>query len=135
MRNSVVLYPIANVAHVVAVVTFFATVAAMDLGFLGVIPTAPRRLVARLRPAAIAAFALVAATGAMLFLPDAVKIGSNTAFLFKLAAIGLALSNVALNEWVLRRRGESSLLARGTAGLSLAIWLVVCALGRAIAYV
>jgi hypothetical protein len=136
IRDSVVLYPVVNVAHVVAVMAFFAAVAAMDLGLLKVIRAASAgQIIGRLRPVAIAAFVVVAATGAMLFLPDAAKTAGNPAFVLKLVAIILALGNVALNEWTLRRHGEASRLVPVTAGLSLALWLSVAALGRAIAYV
>jgi hypothetical protein len=135
VRQSVFLYPLANVTHVLAVLVFFATVAAMDLRLLGVFKGMPAAaLIARLRPVAVAALVVVAATGVTLFFPEAVAIARNPAFQVKLAAIVIALANVALNNRTLRRAGEGSALVRATAGASLALWLMVAAAGRMIAY-
>jgi hypothetical protein len=135
VRQSVFLYPLANVTHVLAVLVFFAVVAVMDLRLLGVFKGLPAvDLIARLRPVAIAALVVVAATGVTLFVPEAVAIARNPAFQFKLVAIMLGLANVALNTRTLRRAGEGAALVRLTAGLSLALWLTVAACGRLIAY-
>jgi hypothetical protein len=136
IRESVLLYPAANVLHVLAVLVFFAAVAVMDLRLLQVIRGMPAAaVIERMRPVAVGALVVTAATGALLFVPEAVKMAANPAFLLKLAAIGLALANVGVNDWALRRAGETARLARASAGLSLALWLCVAALGRAIAYV
>jgi hypothetical protein len=135
VRQSVFLYPLANVTHVLAVLVFFALVAAMDLRLLGVFKGMPVEVViARLRPLAIAALAVIVATGVTLFAPEAVAIARNPAFQFKLAAIVLALANVVVNTKVLRRAGEGAALVRATAGISLLLWLAVAACGRLIAY-
>ncbi len=136
IRESSLLYPFANVAHVVAVMIFFAAIASMDLRLMRVIRGTPAPLViARLRPVAIGALVVIAATGALLFAPEAVSIGRNWAFLLKLAAIALALVNIAVNDWALHRSGEKSRTVQLTAGLSLMLWLSVASLGRLIAYV
>ncbi len=136
VRDSMLLYPLANVAHVVAVMVFFAAVAVMDLRLLQVIRGMPVPLVIeRLRPVAVGALVVIAATGLTLFVPEAATTARNPAFLLKLAAIALALGNIAVNEWALRRDGESSRTVQATAGVSLALWLSTAALGRAIAYV
>ena len=133
VRRSALLYPAANILHVLGVMGFFATVAAMDLALLGALkPVAPRQLIARLRPVALGLFLLVAATGVVLLAPEAAAIAGNPAFLAKGALLGLALANVIANSVALRR---SEAAARLTAGLSLLLWLGVAALGRLIAYV
>lgn len=133
VRQSPLLYPAANILHVLGVMGFFALVAAMDLALVGALGATPaRQLIARLRPFAVALLVLVAATGLVLFAPEAVAVAGNPAFQAKLVLILLALANVIANEWALRR---SAGLARLTAGLSLLAWLAVAALGRLIAYV
>lgn len=133
-RNSVYLYPAANILHVLGVMGFFAAVAAMDLSLAGVLRgTPPREVIRRLRPFALLCFVLVAATGLVLLAPEATAIGANPAFLLKGLAILLALANLGANEWAVRRSAESA--AAATAIASLALWLCVAALGRAIAYV
>ena len=133
VRRSALLYPAANILHVLGIMGFFALVAVMDLALLGALkPVAPRQLIARLRPIALGLFLLVAATGVVLLAPEAVAIAGNPAFLAKGALLGLALANVIANTVALRR---SEAAARLTAGLSLLLWLGVAALGRLIAYV
>lgn len=135
VRQSVFLYPLANVTHVLAVLVFFATVAAMDFRLLGVLEGAPAQIVvARLRPLAVAALVVIVVTGVTLFVPEAVAIARNPAFQFKLVTIVLALANVVVNTKVLRRAGEGATLVRATAGISLLLWLAVAACGRLIAY-
>lgn len=136
VRDSVYLYPIANVTHVLAVLVFFACVFAMDLRLLGVIRGEPAKtIVARLRPASVAALIVIAVSGATLFVPEAAAVARNPAFQLKMAALAMGLLNVALNEHAIRRLGETSALARGTAAFSVVVWLFVAALGRGIAYV
>ncbi|MBK5961970.1 hypothetical protein CCR97_27775 [Rhodoplanes elegans] len=136
VRESAVLYPAANVLHVLAVLVFFALVAAMDLRILRVLRgPPPARVVAQLRPAATGALTVIVATGVLLLLPEATRIVRNPAFLAKLAVIGLAVVNLAANDVALRRGGDRSFAVQATAGVSLASWLAVAALGRLIAYV
>jgi uncharacterized membrane protein len=135
VRQSVFLYPLANVTHVLAVLVFFAGVAAMDLRLVGAFKGVPAEaLIARLRPVAVVALLVVAVTGLTLFVPEAVAIARNPAFQLKLVAIGLALANVWLNAAALRKHGDGAPLVRATAGLSLVLWLMVAAGGRLIAY-
>jgi hypothetical protein len=128
VRQSPLLYPAANILHVLAVMGFFALVAAMDMAIL----RARAEVIPVLRPYAVLLLLLVAGTGFVLFTPEAVAVAGNPAFQAKLVLILLALANVIANHWALRR-GEG--LARLTAGLSLLAWLAVAALGRLIAYV
>ena len=135
VRNSVILYPAANVLHVVGVMAFFGLVATMDLALLGVGGRPARQVIGLLRPFAVALLLLIVATGSVLFVAEAVAIAENSAFQFKFVLLGLALVNVIVNEWALRTRGDGAGVARLTALLSLLAWLGVAALGRLIAYV
>lgn len=136
VRNSVLLYPAANITHVVAVIAFFGVVATMDLRVLGITGgQPPRTVIARLRPVALVLLLLIAITGFTLFSAEAVALARNFAFQLKLTAIGLALLNIAVNEWSLRPRRAQTSLPGATAGVSLLAWLLVAALGRSIAYV
>jgi hypothetical protein len=135
-RESLWLYPLANILHVTAVIAFFGLVATMDFRLLGVFDGTPaRRVIGRLRPLAIILLIVIAAAGLVLFAAEAVALARNPVFQIKVAAIALALGNIGLNEWTLRRGKEDASLARVTAGVSLAAWLFVAAMGRAIAYV
>ncbi len=136
VRNSVFFYPAANVLHVLGVISFFGLVATMDLALLGAVGQTPaKQVMGRLRPFAVALLLLIAATGSVLFVAEAVAIAGNPVFQLKIILLGLALANVVVNEWVLRSRGDGASLARLTALMSLLAWLGVAALGRLIAYV
>ncbi len=135
VRNSVVLYPSANVLHVLGVMSFFGLVATMDLTLLGLGERPAKQVIGRLRPFAVALLLLIVATGSVLFVAEAVAIAANPVFQLKIILLGLALANVIVNEWALRTRGDGASLVRLSAGASLLAWLGVAALGRLIAYV
>jgi len=136
VRNSIFLYPAANVLHVLGVISFFGLVATMDLTLLGAVGRTPaKQVIGRLRPFAVALLLLIVATGSVLFVAEAVAIAANPVFQLKITLIVLALANIAVNEWALRSQGDGNSFARLTALISLLAWLGVAALGRLIAYV
>lgn len=135
IRDSVFFYPAANILHVLGVMSFFGLVATMDLALLGAGQRPARQVIAKLRPFAVALLVLIAASGSVLFVAEAVAIAANPVFQLKVVLILLALANVVGNELVLRSHGDAAGLAKLTAGVSLAAWLGVAALGRLIAYV
>jgi hypothetical protein len=136
MRGSIFLYPVANVVHVLAALTFFAAVAAMDVKVLRTNSVSDARaFIDRVRPVAIAAFVVQAGSGLMLLAPEAIHIWHNPVFKLKVAAILLGLANVIVLEILLRRDGaELSRLAKAAAVVSLVVWLSTATLGRLIAY-
>lgn len=138
IRDAVMVYPIANVVHVLAVMVLFATVAVMDLRILGALhDDTAEAVIRRFRPVAIAAFVVLLLSGIVLFTPEASAIIRNPSFQLKLALIALGLANV----WWLGRamRGAKPGTvpggARFAASASLLIWLGVAAAGRYIAYI
>jgi hypothetical protein len=142
IRQSLWLYPLANVGHIVALVCFAGALAVMDLRLIGAFPgTAPAPLIARARRIVIAALATQAATGFILFSAEAGHVVLNPVFQLKMAFVATGLLNVALFELVAKRKvfalptgAPMPSSARVTGFLSLAIWLCVAALGRTIAY-
>jgi hypothetical protein len=142
IRQSIWLYPLANVGHVVAVVVFFASVAVMDERLAGGLSAlAPAAVLRGARRAAMVAFAFVAITGSMLFAAEASHLALNPVFLTKVGLIALGLANIAFFEFALKRQVLLSPAAaplptavRASAFASLAVWLAVVACGRSIAY-
>lgn len=135
VRDAVLLYPLANVAHVLAVLVFFAAIAVMDfrlLGWLSGEPAGP--VVRRWRRVAVIAFVLIAASGTVLFVPEATAVAPNTAFQAKLALIAVGLVNVVVVTGAMRGSETVPGIARLGAGLSLLLWLMTAACGRFIAY-
>ncbi len=143
IRQSVWIYPAANVGHVVAIVGFAGAVAVMDLVLLGAIRPERRAVViGAARRCSGLLLLLVFATGAVLFIAEASHVALNLVFQIKVALIALGL----VNALTLGRRGTAAALgvadaaplppiARVAAAASLAIWLAVAGLGRLIAYV
>jgi hypothetical protein len=142
IRQSLWLYPAANVGHIVALVFFAGAVAVIDVRLLGgLAATAPGRLIARARWFAIVALVGMAVTGFMLFSAEASHVALNPVFQLKVALIGAGLVNVALYEF-----GAKSAVtdlppgvampsrARIVGVVSLLVWVAVAACGRSIAY-
>ena len=142
IRQSIWLYPTANVGHIVALSCFAGAVTVMDVRLIGgLAATAPGRVIGRARRFAIAALAVMAVTGFMLFSAEASHVALNPVFQLKAALIGAGLVNVGLYELGARRAIEQ--LAPGAAMpaqartvglLSLVLWIAVAACGRSIAY-
>jgi hypothetical protein len=136
------LYPVANVGHILSLTAFASAVAVMDLRLLGAFAaTAPGRLLARARIAAIAAFGGLAVTGFMLFSAEASHLVLNPVLRLKFLLIAAALLNALIYDIVMRRAVEAlppgkpvPRAARASAALSLVIWVAVAACGRSIAY-
>ena len=136
------LYPLANVGHILSLIAFASAVAVTDLRLLGAFAaTAPGRLLACARLAAIAAFGGLAVTGFMLFSAEASHVVLNPVLQLKFLLIGAGLLNVLIYEIGARRAVEKlppgaplPRAARTSATLSLFIWIAVAACGRSIAY-
>jgi hypothetical protein len=142
IRQSLWLYPAANVGHIVALVFFAGAVAVIDVRLLGgLAATAPGRVLTRARWVAVGALAAMAVTGFMLFSAEASHVSLNPVFQLKLALIGAGLFNVALFEFGAKREVEklppgAAMPARAqmVGAVSLFIWVAVAACGRSIAY-
>jgi hypothetical protein len=136
-------YPLVESVHVLALCLFLGMTVMLDLRLLGVmLRGAPvSEVVERLFPWTAAGFALMVASGALLFYAIPVRTYQNIFFRIKVAM--LILSGV--NAWVFhstvyRKVFEWDLdpvppkRARVAAGLSLALWSGIVVAGRMIAY-
>jgi len=142
IRQSLWLYPAANVGHIVSLVCFAGAIAVMDLRMAGALAkTTPGYVLKIGRLASVLAFAGLAATGFILFAAEASHVAVNPVFQFKMALVLLGLLNVAYFE--LRIAPEVKAMApleplpraaRVAGILSIVIWLVAAACGRSIAY-
>jgi hypothetical protein len=140
MRDSFVLYPIANLGHIFGLIFFVGSIALLDLRLLGVGRAVPLPALARfLGPIVLAALALQIASGVLLFSADAGHVWDNRVFRLKMALVALGLANAAAFRW---RWGTSyetwdadpPAAGRAQAAASLAGWVLVAASGRLIAY-
>jgi hypothetical protein len=142
IRQSVWLFPVANVGHILTLMVFAGALAVMDVRLLGgLAATAPARVLMRARAVVIVALALMALTGFILFTAEASHLALNPVFQIKAALIGAGLANLAVFEFGVKRSvttlapGVTMPAGAKAAGmLSLAIWVAVAACGRSIAY-
>jgi len=142
IRQSTWIYMAANVGHMLALVVFAGAVAVLDLRMAGAFAaTSPGIVLRRARRVVMLAFLALVLTGAVLFTAEASHVIMNRLFQFKLALIALGLLNVALFEiFTAPKVRELPPLAplpaaAKRAGIaSIAIWLMVAACGRSIAY-
>jgi uncharacterized protein DUF6644 len=142
IRQSVWAYPTANVGHILALTLFAGSVAMMDARLLGAFAAAPPAAIVRpARRMAIAALALMAATGFMLFTAEASHVALNRVFQIKAGLIALGITNALLVARPLDRALEATPAfaplpgrVRLAGGISVAIWVSVAACGRLIAY-
>src|SRR5262249_32899523 len=80
IRQSLWLYPAANVGHIVSLALFAGAVAIMDVRLLGgLAATSPACLLTRARSFAVAALAGMAVTGSVLFSAEASHLALNPA--------------------------------------------------------
>jgi hypothetical protein len=142
IRQSTWLYMAANVGHILSLVVFASGIAVIDLRMAGLLAaTAPGQILKVFRRVTLIGFIGLLLTGSILFTAEASHVITNPVFQFKLSLIGLGLLNVAWFEFFtapkLRRLKPLKPLpqeARIAGIVSLAIWLLVAACGRSIAY-
>jgi len=142
IRQSLWLYPAANIGHIVSLFAFAGAVTVMDVRLLGgFAATAPARLIGRARWFAVAALIGMAATGFVLFAAEASHLALNPVFQLKATLVGAGLVNVLLYDLLAKRKVERlppgaamPERARISGLLSLVIWVAVAACGRSIAY-
>lgn len=142
IRQSLWLYPAANVGHIVSLVVFAGAVTVMDVRMLGGFhATAPGYVIGRARMFAMIGLLGLLVTGSLLFSAEASHLAVNRVFQIKMALVAIGILNVAVYQFSLRRVVEG--LAPGAAipararfvgGVSLLLWLVVAGFGRSIAY-
>lgn len=130
------VYPVLNLLHLLGLVLLLGAIGLVDLRLVGLFSRLPRdALVRALTPPGIVGLALLLVTGPLLFAADASALAANPAFAWKLGLLAMALVNALLFRRGWRPGRPPAWPLRAAAGLSLALWLAVAALGRFIAYV
>jgi hypothetical protein len=136
-RESLWLYPVVSVAHVLGIALLVGGIVAFDLRVLGLAPAMPLAAAGRLiLPLARGGFVVAALSGVVMLAADASHLVTNPAFLVKGGLLLLAGANVVLFHRLAQRElaAPTGGLARVSAAASALLWLSVAATGRAIAY-
>ncbi len=143
LRESIWAYPIVETAHVLGLALFVGLAMLLDLRLTGLaLPrTAVQDLVERLGRWTWAGFAVMVASGGLLFYADPVKMAANPFFQAKLVLLIVAGVNAAIFHVTVYRRvsewGSARLAprrARAAGWISLTVWTAVIATGRLIAF-
>ncbi len=143
LHESIWVYPIVESVHVLTLCLFLGLTIMLDLRLLGVtlMETPVSQFLSRVMPWAVAGFAIMATTGALLFYAIPVKTYFNIFFRLKLAFLLIAGINVAIFQFTSYRSIKSWDVgatpptgARLAGGISLALWAGIVVCGRMIAY-
>ncbi len=143
IRESDYAYSIIESVHVITITLVVGTIAVLDLRMLGLIlrPISITRIARAVFPLTWSGFAIMFASGFLLFWAEATKMYTNPAFRTKLILLALVgLNPLIFHSTVYRRVHEwetlhvSPLRARAAAIASLTLWGGIIIAGRAIAY-
>ncbi len=138
INNTVWAFPVIEAMHLVGLCVLGGAVLIVDLRMLGVGLRHQRigELVGYARPWLVRAFALMATTGLLLFLSEAVKCYYSTSFRVKMVALSIALVyTFVVREKIVGEEGlDTSTRTRWVGASSLMLWFTVAAAGRWIGY-
>jgi len=143
IRESDNLFPILQTFHILGTIALAGAIAIVDLRLLNVLlrQERPAAVAESLLPVTWIGFAIMLASGGLLFAAQSARIWENAFLRAKALLLVLALANVALfhlttyrriHEWTDGRAPPRS--ARAFAALSLLLWTGVIVTGRFIAY-
>lgn len=143
LHESIWAYPIIESVHVLTLCVFLGLTVMLDLRLLGITMTRTpvSQVNSRLLPWTLTGFAVMVATGALLFYAIPVKTYLNIFFRIKVAFLLLAGLNVAVFQKTISRSMPDwdgdivpPFRARLAGGVSLALWAGIVVAGRMIAY-
>lgn len=143
IRDSLLLFPLLEAAHVIGLALVVGTIVIIDLRLLGVatMHRTFQRLADDTLKWTLAAFALTAITGVLMFTTNAAVYFHNTWFRAKAVLLVLAAINAIGFELIARRRMDGADFAHATPALakvigtaSLLIWISVIVAGRMIGF-
>ncbi|MGE4241007.1 hypothetical protein [Ramlibacter sp.] len=127
-------YPALEIVHIVGIALLLGNLVAFELRVFGAAAALPVMAMARLSLGlAVAGFALVAASGLLMFAAQPQELLANEAFMLKMGIVGVS----GLNAAFFHARGSLAKLdaaARAQMVLSSLLWLAAIACGRWIAY-
>jgi hypothetical protein len=143
IRESTYVFPIIETVHTLGIVLLVGTVAIVDLRLLGLLMKEEpvSQVAGQLLPWTWAGFAIMFASGGLLFAAEAAKIYGNPAFRLKLLLLFLVGLNPLIFHFTIYRDVATwdtapviPSRARLAAFLSLSLWAGIIITGRAIAY-
>jgi K+ transporter len=143
LRESDWTFSIIETVHVLSITVMAGTIALVDLRLLGVLFRRQRvsRVTVQVTPVTWVGFALMAASGTLLFIAQPEKNAANPAFQVKLVLLLAAAINLAVFHRLVFRnvgawddRPTPPRTAQVCGAVSLLLWATIIVLGRIIAY-
>lgn len=142
MRQSLWLYPIVEIVHIVGLALLFGSIVVLDLRLLGVGRSlSVKGLAAHVLPWTAASFVLIVPSGLAMFVAHASDFIGNPIFVLKMGLIFAAGINAAVFHTTAFRHNAgwdanaaTPVPAKVSAALSLLFWISVIACGRLLAY-
>jgi uncharacterized membrane protein SirB2 len=143
LRESILMFPIIEGLHLLAIGVSAGTIALTDLRLMGVVmkKDPASKVLKAILPFSIAGFVVVFITGTLLFWAEAAKSYRNPWFRFKLIFLLLAgLNALVFHTGIYRRMNiwdsddTPPAKARMAGAVSLVLWATVIWLGRQFAY-
>jgi hypothetical protein len=143
IRESLLLFPLVESAHVCGLALVFGTILIVDLRLLGIASTQRpfKAMASDILKWTWGAFVLTALTGALMFITNARVYYGNSFFRAKMLLLALAGINILVFELTAGRTmqywGKTSAVPRSgkaVAALSLALWIGVIVMGRMIGF-
>ena len=143
IRESTLLFPIIETAHVLGLSLSVGTIAILDLRLLGLgLRREPvSQVMGQLMPWSWAGFTIMFLSGGLLFWSQALKAYGSIFFRIKLLLLLLTAVNVLVFQWTVYRSMATwdqapvtPFRARLTGALSLILWIGIIAAGRTMAY-
>ncbi len=142
MRQSLWLYPIVEIVHILGLALLFGSIVVLDLRLLGLGKgLSAKRLAGHVLPWTAASFLLIVPSGLAMFVAHASDFIGNPVFVLKMGLILAAGINAAVfHTGAFRRNAGWDLdaptpgAAKLAGGLSLLFWICAIACGRLLAY-
>jgi hypothetical protein len=140
IRDSIWLYPSANLTHILGLALLIGSILILDLRLLGVGRWVSVDALSRLTtPFSVLGICLMLVSGSILFSADAAALSTNPTFRLKMVLLAIMLVNAVLFRalWQRHIHGWSDAVpapAKLQAALSGFGWLAVASCGRLIAY-
>lgn len=143
IRESTLLFPIIETAHVLGLSLSVGTVALLDLRLLGLgLKREPvSQVMGQLMPWSLSGFAIMFISGVLLFWSQAIKAYDSIFFRIKMLLLLFTLVNALVFQFTVYRSMAdwdqapvTPFRARLTGGISLALWIGIIAAGRTMAY-
>ncbi len=142
IRQSLWLYPVLEIVHIVGIVVLVGAAFMFDLRLLGFSKNLPLSgLSSYLLPWSQRGLLFIVPSGILLFMTNAQSLGVDPTFWLKMILLGIAALNVfVFHRFIYKRNADMEIqdqlpfASKIVAFVSIAVWIAIIACGRLLAY-